>query len=177
MTESTVPERPQFTEENVERALMDARGDLYLTANLLAVTVWRVDQCIRRNEKLQKIVEAIKAVRSDYDKISVEHLELEVQRRLTFYRADALQSLHDLATMPLSENSAMMQVKFTAAARLAQGGEKNDEKSDFEHTLVELNDAFHRNAKRIKKTRETIEIELGPQSPQPIEVTAERLAD
>jgi hypothetical protein len=130
-----------------------------VAADLLGnVTVLKLDRAVRRSERLQGVFLAIKQVKAlpEYDRITAEQLEAEIVRRLTVYRADALDSLHELATMDHGENSAMAQVRLAAAARLTgpMGGTK-DVGSDLEQTMRELNEAYHREAPKIKVTRQT----------------------
>jgi hypothetical protein len=154
---------PAFNEANIEKALIDAQGDLFVAAQLLGhVTMLKVDRAIRASDRLQAVFLTIKEVKQlpEYDKASQERLEQEIARRMTFYRADGLEALHELATMPVGENSAMAQVKLAAAARLS-GTMDRETSSELEDTLRALNDEYHRNAPRIKVTRQTI-IEMGP---------------
>jgi len=58
--------------------------------------------------------------------------------------------------MPVGENSAMAQVKLAAAARLAGGVERDQGGSDVAQTLAALNEAYHRDAPRIKSVRERV---------------------
>lgn len=158
-----LPVVPAFTEANIERALIDAQGDLFVASQLLGhVTVLKVDRAIRASERLQAVFLTIKEVKAlpEYDRTSQERLEQEIARRMTFYRADGLEALHELATMAVGENSAMAQVKLAAAARLS-GGMEREASSDLEETLRELNESYHLNAPRIKITRQTT-IEMSP---------------
>lgn len=158
---AAAPIVPAFNADTIEQALKDAQGDLLIASQLLGhVTMMRLDRAIRADPRLQAVFLTIKEVKSspEYEKASQERLELEVQRRMTFYRADGLEALHELAVMQITDNSAMAQVKLSAAARLAGGAVEKEGASDLAKTLAELNDAFHRHAPRIKVTRETIEI-------------------
>lgn len=159
MTDEVVP---AFNEGNIEKALIDAQGDLFVASQLLGhVTVLKLDRSIRASERLQALFLTIKQVKAlpEYDRASQERLEQEIARRMTFYRADGLEALHELATMPVGENSAMAQVKLAAAARLSGAMERGGS-SELEETLRELNENYHREAPRIKITRQT-SIEIG----------------
>jgi hypothetical protein len=156
---------PAFNEASIERALLEAQGDIFVASQLLGhVTVLKLHRSIRASERLQNVFLNIKEVKAlpEFDRISQEQLEQEIARRMTLYRSDALDSLHDLATMPITENSAMAQVKLSAAARLAGGVAEKESATDMEQTLRALNESFHANAPRIKLTRETIEIAASP---------------
>jgi hypothetical protein len=156
---------PCLNEPNIENALIEAQGDLFVASQLLGhVTVLKLDRFIRASERLQNVFLAIKQVKAlpEYDKISQAQLEAEIARRMTVYRSDALESLHELATMKLTDNSAMAQVRLAAAARLTGPTGESSQGSDMEATLRELNEQYHANAPRIKITRTQI-IEMGPQ--------------
>lgn len=154
---------PAFNEASIERALIEAQGDLFVASQSLGhVTVLKLDRAIRASERLQAVFLAIKEVKAlpEYDRASQERMEQEVARRMTFYRADGLEALHELATMTIGENSAMAQVKLAAAARLS-GTMERAAGSEIEETLRDLNEQFHRNAPRIKVTRQLI-VEMQP---------------
>lgn len=162
-----LPTVPAFNEANIEKCLLEAQGDLFITSQMLGhVTVAKLLNSIRAVPRLQATFLTIQKVKAlpEFDRISQEQLEVEVQRRMTLYRADALDSLHELAMMPIDPNSAMMQVKLSAAARLAAGVNERESSSELETTLRELNDDFHKNARTVKVMRETIEITSGGQS-------------
>lgn len=163
--ESPAPIVPQFTEDNIEAALMQAQGDLNVASQLMGhVTVAHLDRAIRRSDRLQNVFLTIKQVKSlpEYDRLSAEQLELEIQRRLVIYRSDAIESIHKMATMDFKDNSAMAQVALSAAARLAGTVGGVDTHSDVDQTLRELNERFHTEAPRIKLTRERTTIEFAP---------------
>lgn len=159
-----VPAAPMLTEEGVAKALTDARGDLFVTAEMFGITVTRLDRYIRASEQVQTVYLAIKQVRAlpEYDKLSTQAIEQEVQRRLSAYRADGLEAVHQLATMDIGDNSAMAQVKLTAAMKL-MGPTSDNGSGEIEKTLRELNESYQKNAPRVKITRTTIELESRPE--------------
>lgn len=155
---------PAFNEASIEQALLDAHGDLFIASQLLGhVTVLKLDRAIRASDRLQNVFLEIKAVVAlpEYDRLSQAQLEKEIARRMTMYRTDALESLHQLATMDTTDNSAMAQVKLAAAARLSGPLGDTAGSSDIERTLRELNEQYHLHAPRIKVTRTTIEVSGG----------------
>lgn len=157
----TAPIVPAFNEASIEQALLDAHGDLFIASQLLGhVTVLKLDRAIRASDRLQNVFLEIKAVVAlpEYDRLSQAQLEKEIARRMTMYRTDALESLHQLATMDTTDNSAMAQVKLAAAARLSGPLGDTAGASDIERTLRELNEQYHLHAPRIKVTRTTIEV-------------------
>lgn len=164
-----------FTEDSAKAALIEAKGDMFVAAQSLGVTALRLDRAIRLSALLQTTVAAIESERSapDFDKATAERIEEAVQRRIALYRVDGLDALHDLATMPIDENSAMAQVKLAAAARLAGSTDSGAGGSEFADTLRALNQQYHEHAPRIRVVRERISVEMhGPQERQ-IEGTPE----
>ncbi len=94
-------------------------------------------------------------------KLPEERLNLAIEMRMEFYRCAALDALYDLAMMPLPDNSAMAQVKFMAAARLAgpvEGVPDRGAGPTFDSVLADLNKRFHESAPRIREVREKITI-------------------
>jgi hypothetical protein len=156
-----LPVVPSFNAASIERAILSAQGDLFVAAQLLGhVTVLKLDRAIRADERLQQVYLTVKQVKAlpEYDKASQEALEVEITRRLSIYRSDALDALHELATMPVDANSAQNQVKFAAAAKLAGGMGERESSTGIEQTLRELNESYHREAPRMKITRTQVEI-------------------
>lgn len=161
--------KPNLTEPAIERALIDAKGDLFLAAQLLGhVTVIRLDRSIRVSPRLQTVFLAIQEAKTDpeYERRTAECIESGIQRRVSLYRAEGLDALHVLATMPLSDNSAQNQVKLAAATRLASGTESGQQGSEIESTLAILNQSYHAAAPRIRSVRERI-IEFDNPAPLP----------
>jgi len=155
---------PAFNEESIKDALLNAKGDLFIAAQLMGhVTVMALNRAIRASESLQRFWLTFQEVKSlpEYDRASTEMLEAEITRRLTFYRADALESLHEMATMN-AKDAGEYQVKLAAASRLAGGPVAQEKQSEFAETLRALNDQYHREAPRIKMVRTTV-IEVGPE--------------
>lgn len=149
---------PGFNEANIRTALIDAQGDLYVASQLLGhVTMMRLDRAIRLSPDLQNVFLNLKQIKSlpEYDRLSQEQLEAELNRRMALYRADGLEAIHDLATMGIGDNSAMAQVKLAAAARLTGGVHEKENEGDLAHTLNALNEAYYAHAPRIKLTRTT----------------------
>lgn len=156
---------PSFNEDNIRKALIDAQGDLFVAAQLMGhVTVMALNRAIRACEPLQRYWMTLQAVKAlpEYDRASTEQLQAEITRRLTFYRADALESLHQMATME-AKDAGEYQVKLAAASRLAgpSSGEGDHGKIELAETLRALNERYQTEAPRIKMIRTTV-IEVGP---------------
>ena len=154
----------RYSEAIVAGKIMEARGDIFVASQMLGMTARKLDQNIRASENLQRIYMAIKQTqtRTDYDTMSAAQVEQDVQRRLALYRVDGLDALHDIATMPISDNSAQNQVKLAAAARLAGTQEQNSTGSEIDATLRALNESYHAEAPRIRVTRERMTFETIP---------------
>lgn len=106
-------------------------------------------------------------LRSAYSGEAEDALQRLALRRMVEYRVDALDAIFDLATMPISDNSAQNQVKLAAARLLAaiDGAPKSPEDGGLEGMLRNLNEAYHKDAPRIRSVRErivTFESELPP---------------
>jgi len=85
-----------------------------------------------------------------------EMFEAALVRRIKLYKCDALDALHDLACMPISDNSAQNHIKYLAACRLAGNTEGPQAESGLEETLRKLNDRYRVEAPRIKSVRERV---------------------
>jgi hypothetical protein len=163
MTEQTA--LATFTEENAKAALIEARGDIFVASQSIGITALRLDRAIRLSPSLQETYLGLQEIRrenSNFDKLAVEQLEAAIQHRLSLYRVSGLDALHDLATMPIDENSAQNQVKLAAAARLAGSTEGLGGGGDVADTLRALNEAYHQNAPRIRVVRERLTVEVSP---------------
>ncbi len=95
--------------------------------------------------------------------VSDAQIQQEIDRRVLLYRAAGLDALHELATMPIDENSAQNQVKLAAAARLAGTSEATGANDGIEETLRELNQSYQQSAPRLRVIRERTTIETIPE--------------
>lgn len=153
-----------LTEDGIKTALIEARGDIFVAAQLLSVTAIRVKRAIDVSPLLQISLEQLAKLRAspEAEKLSTERIEEAVRSRLALYRVAGLDALHDLATMPIDENSAQNQVKLAAAARLAGSSDAGPGGGDIADTLRALNDQYQKDAPRIRLVRETLTIEHRP---------------
>jgi hypothetical protein len=155
-----------LTEDNIKAALIEARGDLFVASQMLGVTAIRLDRAIRVSDVLQATQTVIYSQPQDaeFDRISSEELERAVSRRLALYRVDGLDALHDIATMPIGENPALVASKLGAATRLAGGLSEGVGGSETSDILRELNAAYHASAPKIRIVRQTMTtVEMGPE--------------
>lgn len=168
-----------LTDANIRLAIIESRGDLFVASQLLGITALRLDRAIRASDGLQTLFLATQQTKTDpaFDSAASEAFEREVQRRVALYRVAGLDALHELATMPIDENSAQNQVKLAAAARLAGPNEGAGSGGDIAEALRYLNAQYHEHAPRIRVVRErtTLEIDAGereiPVEHQPVPST------
>lgn len=154
----TKPTYLNLTEDSAKDALIEARGDIFVASQLLGITVTRLHRAIRSSPALQATVDAAPALSVG---IPAEKVRAAIEERVQLYRVSGLDALHDLATMPIDQNSAQNQVKLAAAARLAgavdaMGG------NDSSDILRELRDSYEKSAPRLRVVREKITIERLP---------------
>jgi hypothetical protein len=145
---------PQLSEQKIKDALCVARGDLFVAASYLATTPRQLDRLIRSSECVQAFAATIQTIRNDpeYERMSREQFEDELERRACEYQAEALDVIHELAMMPF-DTAAMAEVKLKAA--IALRGDPNQGKGDTSHSIVlaELNQLYQQSAQRIKSIR------------------------
>ena len=156
-----------LTEDGIEAALVEARGDIFVASQLLGmgVTALRVDRAIRVSARLQAVVEGIQDVKGTERYLEATALDFHraIERRMSLYRIAGLDALHELASMPIDENSAQNQVKLAAAARLAGPAAESGGEGELVETLRELNQQYHESAPRIRVMRQTL-VEITPQN-------------
>jgi len=160
----------QFTSPNIKQALVEARGDIFVASQLLGVTAIRVQRALDVSEELQNTYLEVRRVKAspEYARATLEEFQAAVDLRLSVYRIDGLDALHELAVMPIdATNSANNQVKLAAAARLAGTNEGGSMGGEIADTLRSLNEMYHREAPRIRVTR--TEIEISREGPRIIE--------
>ena len=151
-----------ISEDTITTALLQARGDLFLSACYLGVTARELDSYVRSSSELQGFVAAIEKVKRDpdYEKLSVEAFEDRLDVLTRAYRVEAIDIIHDLATMPF-DTAAMADVKLKAAIELRGRVGEVSKSSDQAGVLMELNQLYHSNAQRIKTIR-AVQIEFSP---------------
>lgn len=149
---------PALTETRIRDVLIASRGDLFVASQQLGMTALKLDRAIRASEELQDVFAAIKQTKAleSYSRLSQEQVEADVTARLAFYRADALDALHDLATMRHDGNAGLAQVKLLAAQRLSGPVDGLGGGGDLEQTLRHLNSEYEKTAPRIREIRQTV---------------------
>jgi hypothetical protein len=152
------------TETSMQDALKEARGDIFVASQLLGITAIRLNRAIQVSSVLQATMSAIATAEKG---ISAEALDDAIAQRLRVYRVVGLDALHDLATMPIDENSAQNQVKLAAAARLAGEAGGGATGGEMGEALRELNQLYHEHAPRLRVVRERVTVEVSPSAPEP----------
>ncbi len=152
----------ELSEDLLKQSLIDARGDLFIAATSLKISPLRMQRLIQTSPALGVALEVCQTNAGNGLQAAVDSA---IANRLSLYRVVGLDSLAELATMPIDENSAQNQVRFAAASRLAGetggtigGGETGD-------ILRALNESYQTHAPRIKVTRERLTVEMTPESP------------
>lgn len=151
------------TEDEMKRALIEARGDIFIGSQLLGITAIRLTRAIRVSAHLQTVALTLaENVSSEFAQKSTADLEAAVRTRLSLYRVAGLDSLYELATMPIDENSAQNQVRLAAAARLAGSTEGAGSGGELGETLRELRTLYDQSAPRLRVVRERTTVEISP---------------
>lgn len=146
--------------ESVTNALLFARGDLFLASAHLGCTARQLDGYIRASDELQSFVGCISTVKSnpDYDRMSALQFADQLEKLTRAYRVEAIDIIHDLATMPF-KNAAMAEVKLKAAVQLRGVHHENLSDNSHSNLLQELNKQYLESAPRIKSIR-AVQIEM-----------------
>ena len=147
------------TEGGMKDALIEARGDIFIASQLLGITALRLDRAIRVSALLQATVAEIPP---EKEWTSQKQIQEAIENRLALYRVAGLDALHELATMPLNDNSAQNQVKLAAAARLAGSPEAGAGGGEVGEALRALNQLYHEQAPRLRVVRERLTVEVAP---------------
>lgn len=148
------------TEQGVVEALMTARGDLFVAAAYLNIRPRDLDSYIRSSEQLQGFMAAIGHVKTsaEYNRMSNEQFADELERLTRSYRLDALNVIHQLATMTY-DSAALADVKLKAAIQLRGAAPETVSTASQTNILGELNRIYNETAPRIKSIRAAIQIE------------------
>lgn len=145
---------PAFLPKTIRGAMKATGGNVALAAELLSTSVSRLDTAIRFHKLYQEFKQYEPEKR--YLTMAAKQVAEEMEVKRVLFRYEALQSLHQLATMPLSDNSAQLQVKLLAATRLYSETGDASIGSEVDQTLRRLNEDYHQAAPRIKSIRERI---------------------
>jgi hypothetical protein len=147
------------TEASIKAALIEARSDIFVAAQLLGITAIRLNRAIRVSPVLQACVETTRELGPG---VALEVVHKAIEERVALYRVSGLDALAELATIDVNDpNSAKLQVKLAAAARLA-GAVEAGGSGGLEETLRELNKSYAENAPRLRVTREKLTVETLP---------------
>ena len=156
---STTDTYLKLTEADMKAALVEARGDIFIASQLLHITAVRLNRAVQVSPMLQATLDAVQEIGKG---VSDGAIHEAIEKRLSLYRVAGLDALHELATMPIDENSAQNQVKLSAAARLAGDPAHSMGAGELGETLRELNQQYQANAPRLRVTRERLTVETVP---------------
>jgi hypothetical protein len=149
-----------FNEDTAKQALIEARGDIFIASQILSVTALRLNRAIQVSAVLQATLDATRATGKG---VSEESVRKAVEERISIGRVVGLDSLIDLASMPIDANSAQNQVKLAAAARLAGDHEHGSTGGELAASFKELADLYQQHAPRVRLVRERLSVEVsGP---------------
>lgn len=153
-----IPKPPPPT---IAQALKESGGSLVLAASRLGVSVSKLDNAIQmsRPGKWPAFVRALQRVKltEEYRKMSLAQIAEDIERRVMLYRSEALDAIRDLATMPLSDNSAQNQVKLAAAIRLYGETREKVANDAISEVLRSINEDFRESAPRLRTIRREIQ--------------------
>lgn len=150
-----------LTEASIQAALIEARSDIFVAAQLLRVTAVRLNRAIQISPVLAATLEETKKAGPG---ATQKQIEDAIRDRIGLYRVTGLDALHDLAAMELgkNDNSAWGQVKFAAAAKLVEGVASQSSSGELEVILRELREDYQKSAPRLRVIRERTTIETLP---------------
>lgn len=156
----------KVTQKSVEKALIDARGDILLASKILRLSLREFDNVLRAIPGIDALLGQIEEVKADnpaYAKMSGEWFERQCVRAISLYRLAALESLYELATMEMTDKAAMMNVKREAAVNL-WGGDKGGTggvAGELTEFFKSLNDDYQQRKSGVTRVRAMIEIQTG----------------
>jgi hypothetical protein len=144
------------SEENIRRALVEAKGDLFVAACVIEVPVWMLERMIRSSEALQAFVQTIERIKvdPDFDRWSTEQFTAELHRLTTQFALDGLLVIHKIATDPV-DSAADREVQLKAAMALRNASPHAHGGGGVDALLHELNLEYQRAAPRIREIRTT----------------------
>lgn len=160
---------PALLPREVKKVLRMFDGDLALAAARLRVPVSKLDYYVRVSKDVHRFVHQMKRerVHREWDKLSLEDIEREILRKAQLYRSEAQDEIAKLAMMPITDNSAQLQVKLSAAVFLFGKTGESSMGAEIDGVLQRLDTLYKENAPRIRQVRERIiEFEAGSQSPR-----------
>jgi hypothetical protein len=147
-----------ISESHIKEILTGTRGDLFLAAQQLGITLRQMDNIVRFDQAigihLGEIQQVI-AENPDYEKRSGKWFESQINRTAALYKLVGLEELYKLATMGIdSENAALMNVKRQAAFNLRGAEITIRSGAEVDAVLEELARSYEIDAPRIKEVRQ-----------------------
>lgn len=151
-----------FNEAQAKQCLIEARGDIFIASQMLNATPTRLNRAIQVSAVLQSTLSTIQTVGKG---VSEDAIREAVDARIALGRVVGLDSLIDLASMPIDPNSAQNQVKLMAASRLAGGLEHGSTGGELADTFRELSELYQKHAPRVRLVRERVSVEISAEAP------------
>lgn len=148
------------TESDLKEAIRLSAGDLFLASEYSRLSPIRLKHAIELSPALQTALELSRKHAGTV--LPPDVVNRAIEDRLAVYRVAGLDALNELATMPISRNSAQNQVKLAAAARLAGSPEGSGGSDEFSSLMRDLNQSYQENAPRLRVTRERLVVETVP---------------
>lgn len=149
-----------FLPKDIKWALKQTDGSVYEAAQLLNTSEKKIDTAIRLSKRLSNFFIELKTSGDNhggkYQNASLPVILDDLKRRQVLYRSEALDAIRELATMPMNDNSGMMQVKLLAAVRLYNETGEKDAGSTIGDVLQALNVEYQQTAPRISEIRKTV---------------------
>lgn len=152
-------------EDTVKEVLMRHKGDLIKSAGTLCVRPSTLVAWVRSVPSLAALWGEMEAVKADpaFEAASQQQFADEIRARISAYRLDGLEVLHELATTDHDGMAAMAEVRLKAAIQLR--GVEDVITSSSSNLMAELNALYLERAPRIRSMRAVqIEFEAGPES-------------
>lgn len=136
-------------------AMTEHRGDLFLAAQQLEMTPLQLDKQIRKSEELQAFVTNIITIKVDdaYEQMSEQQFAKKLEQMQRAYKIQAVETIHELATMDHGASAAMAEVKLKAAIQIRDSGGSSVSHNENSAVFEELNKLYHQSAPRIKSIR------------------------
>lgn len=158
---------PSLLPRLVKNAMRDYGGNIVLASNQLGVSVSKLERAIALSREIRRFVVAIKQTDRKYKPMPLHDVEADLERKIILYKSEALDEIHAIATIPINDNSAMMQVKLLAACKLYGDSHGTMMGDTINETLKALNNQFQGTRTKISAVRETLVFERGPQPELP----------
>jgi hypothetical protein len=157
-----VSKNPRLLQRSIRGALKMSMGNPVAAARVLKMSVSQLRHEMEMSHKMREYIKLLSKRDykhlDEYRKLTLEEVDKDLKIRAALYRSEALDALHQLASLEVTAetNSALAQVKLLAAQKLYQEVGPAENPNEVEATLRVLNQRFQEAAPRIKQIRERI---------------------